>query len=64
MDEGGDVLRGGGDGLESGSEVLSGEELRACAFGGEEGRDAADGVVELGDEDGGVEMKCARNVGE
>lgn len=44
--------------------MLSGEELRACAFGGEEGRDAADGVVELGNEDGGVEMKRARNVGE
>lgn len=44
--------------------MLSGEELGASAFGGEEGRDAADWVVELVDEDGGVEIQRARNVGE
>lgn len=64
VDEGSDVVGGGGDGLEGGGEVLGGEELCASAFGGEEGRDAAGGVVELVDEDGCVEIEGARNVGE
>lgn len=64
MDEGGDVLSGEVEGVECGGEVLRGEELRASAFGGEEGSDAAEWVVELGDEDGGIDVERARNIGE